>query len=130
MKKPNRFLKYATLLALLFPSINLPANAKYHTEPSTQQKLSAIEEKIQPVPKSTLPKNIAGFVRSGTQTGEGLRGEYGTDFPSPFTLNTMYHEQGHAFGIKDEHQADLYAAGRTGNPYLIRGPFYRPPINL
>ena len=108
-------------------------NTTYHSE-LVQEKLSEIEKLVVPIPSSTLPKNVSGFVNPGTQSGEGLRGFYGADSQSDYSEFVKHHELAHAFGIdgspRGEYLADTYAASRTGNPNLIRGPFYRPPINL
>lgn len=90
-----------------------------------QEVLSEIEDGVRPVQKSMLPRGVAGFVNMNTR-----QGVYGEDFQDSFRENTRHHEIAHALGIRDEYQADLYALSKTGKTEYVRGPFYRPPINL
>lgn len=120
--KKNRFLRYV--------AAGVVALAPYVAGTLIQGKLSELEERVRPAARSTLPDGVAGQVDS--RTGEG---SYGIDFQSPFSENTMHHEMAHALGVADgsprgEYLADIYALWKTGKTDYVRGPFYRPPINL
>jgi hypothetical protein len=79
---------------------------------------------------------------SPNETGPSIQGSYHPnshlinkrndlrDKNEPYSRFVDHHESGHALGLIHEDKTDRYAAYKTAKPEFIRGPFYRPPINL
>ncbi|MFH1802338.1 MAG: hypothetical protein ABH864_02695 [archaeon] len=112
------------LIETLYKETKKPRET-YKRQPLVQERLSALELRLEPVQNSKLIPGTAGHVNMNTG-----RGIYGAEFQDPFSTNTQHHEFAHILGIRDEHQADIWALYKTGKPEYVRGPFYKPPINL
>lgn len=87
------------------------------------EKLNEVDSKISEISNSSLPSGVSGFYSPSADEGA-----VGRDLPEPYKTFVRQHEIGHALGLRDEYQTDLYAAARTGHPEFIRGPFYKPPL--
>jgi hypothetical protein len=88
-----------------------------------------VDDEVEEVPNSSIPRGITAFWSPKYQ-----RGAVKKDIPEFYKRHGKIHEYKHKYGLDGsphgEHLADAYAAAETGNPDLIRGPFYRPPIFL
>lgn len=110
-----------------FVSAALFALSSY--EYKTPKKERDMESKIVEIANSSLPRGVSGFYEPAKD-----KGAIGRDLPGFYKEFVRQHEIAHALGADGsahgEYLADVYAAERTGNPNLIRGPFYKPPIWL
>jgi len=109
-----------------YTSIGLAKLVSYMPSPS--QEAEKRVSVIKPESRSSQISGTYGHFSPGFKTGM-----FDSSLPMPLQQHVDYHEQNHANGTIDgspqgEYWADAIAAERTGNPDLIRGPFYRGPV--
>jgi len=118
-------------MVAILPGKYSPPKRQQYDRNNLLERLAEREKRVVPVLNSEFPREVLGYF-----SPSGKRGAYGKDHQQILVEHLKHHENlaHNILGIDGsphgEHLADSYAAERTGNTDLIRGPFYRPPINL
>jgi len=81
--------------------------------------------------RAELGQSVQGFYTNNTATvANDLEYKHGAYFGTVRTHEHVHHEFGTGGDAHGEYLTDILTAWQTGHSEFIRGPFYRPPINL